>query len=1121
MKNKKPHPPTKQMTISKALIVFLIITGVVSIIAVSISNYFQVTAAIKKERQVQSAHTINEMQQAIKTFVNYRLKTLQDYSKFPILSQGVMQAESSKENLADFFDTLSILGSKTQFTLLDYKGRAIYSTYKYSSEDKIKKNMVKFLVNGDQNMYWDISQFNNMHYWVFAVPVKYDGLREGIFIGEIPIDDFEKDQNISVLLGSHQLEFVLDSKTVFSSGPELKALPDIYPVKGSNLRMHLTWGYKRDDWKHKANRIYISTLVIFIVGFSCVFILYFFIRRFISEPLELLRQNSLKLSKDYSGAKFTENFFLKEISQSADSFNSMADQIQNRVNELQDLKDSLEIEVQQRTLEIKQEQKNFEMIFNTAPTGMLLLDTKGNVDLINQNMADQFDINKENYQDLQVGDILRCSHMLFTARRCGAISACNRCPIHQAQDYIRQNKGKSESVEFTKRVTQNFQPTALTFLIRASHLNIRGGDRILFNFTNITDLKNAENALEVEQQRLAGILRGTNVGTWEWNVQTGETVFNHRWADIIGYSLEEISPVSIETWSKFTHPDDLEKSGSLLEKHFSGAFDYYECEARMKHKNGSWVWILDRGKVISWTEDNKPLMMMGTHQDITKTKEIETALKSARDEAEAANRAKSEFLANMSHEIRTPLNAVIGFSDLLSSIVTHPKQKNYLESIHTAGKGLLTIINDILDLSKIEAGLLKMEYDYLDLRDVINDIMIVFEYTCREKGLETIADIDSNLPGSLLLDEIRVRQILLNLVGNAVKFTNSGIIQITAGFNLLKGKQSGDLTIQVKDTGIGISASDQETIFNAFQQQNGQSNRKFGGTGLGLTITKRIVDLMNGTIEVTSKPGQGSIFTIAINNIQCSDETFSDQESRNSENMESTLFDNASILVIDDIESNRALIKEQLADIGLTVVDKPSGHSGLGFIKSKLPDLILTDIRMPDMDGHQVLDSIRSNPETKHIPVIAVTASTKADEPLNDFSKFDGYLLKPLIKDRLIEEISKFIPYQKHRESSESISPTGFTSGEKIENVSEILMMINKKFIPIYEKFNGALEMDSIREFADQLSDFAAEYNISLIHDYADQLINSVDAFDIPNTQNLIRQFRTVIKIIQEADNDK
>jgi len=722
----KSYPFRKRMSVKTALIVFFTITGFILIVAISVSNYFQVTAVIEKERTELIAHTVNEIQQAIKIFVKYRINILQDYAVFPILAQGVMQPESSQENLADFFDSLSILGSETGFTLLDYKGVTIYSTHGEEIADQVKKSMVQDLINLEGKAFWGICNSTTETHWILAVPVEYNGMKEGILIGEIPVSDFETDQNISFLLGSHQLKLVLDSRIIFSSGPELRTPADIYQVDGSNIAMHLSWGYKRQDWKHKINLVYMSTLVLIILGFCSFLILYILIRRFISEPLELFTEKSLKLANQDPGARFTGIIFLKEIAQGADSFNSMADQIQNRVSELQDLKNNLELEVKQRTLEIKQDQKNLEEIINTAPTGMLLLDEKGNVELINHSMADQFNLNIESCQDLRVGDILRCRNLNNTIQICGSTSACYECPITQTLDHILKTRSESDSIEYKQTINQNGQTLNLDFLVRGTHLNIKGKSQALLTFTNITALKKAENALFVEQQRLGGILRGTNTGTWEWNVQTGETTFNNRWAEIIGYSLDEISPVSIETWMEFTHPDDLEKSNQLLQAHFSGALDYYECEARMKHKNGSWIWILDRGKIVSWTKDNKPLMMMGTHQDISRTKETERELKASRDEADAANRAKSEFLANMSHEIRTPLNAVLGFSDLLSSIVTHPKQKSYLESIHAAGKSLLTIINDILDLSKIEAGLLKMEYDYLDLRDVIHDIMIIF-----------------------------------------------------------------------------------------------------------------------------------------------------------------------------------------------------------------------------------------------------------------------------------------------------------------------------------------------------------------------------------------------------------
>jgi len=356
----KSYPFRKRMSVKTALIVFFTITGFILIIAISVSNYFQVTAAIKKERKELIVHTVNEIQQAIKTFVNYRIKILQDYAVFPILAQGVMQPESSQENLADFFDSLSILGSETSFTLLDYKGGTIYSTHGDEIADHVKKSMVQDLINLEGKAFWGICKLKTENHWTFAVPVQYNGMKEGIFIGEIPVSDFEKDQNISTLLGSHQLKLVLDSRIIFSSGPELRTPADIYQVDGSNIAMHLNWGYKRQDWKHKINLVYMSTLVLIILGFCSFFILYTLIRRFVSEPLELFREKSLKLVNQDSDARFTDIFFLKEIAQGADSFNSMTDQIQNRVRELQDLKDSLELEVKQRTIEIRQEQKNLE-----------------------------------------------------------------------------------------------------------------------------------------------------------------------------------------------------------------------------------------------------------------------------------------------------------------------------------------------------------------------------------------------------------------------------------------------------------------------------------------------------------------------------------------------------------------------------------------------------------------------------------------------------------------------------------------------------------------------------------------------------------------------------------------
>ena len=378
--------------------------------------------------------------------------------------------------------------------------------------------------------------------------------------------------------------------------------------------------------------------------------------------------------------------------------------------------------------------------------------------------------------------------------------------------------------------------------------------------TDITAQKLAEENLSAERRRLADIVNGTNVGTWEWNIRTGETIYNDRWAEIIGYTLKEITPASIDIWTKFAHPDDLKVSDELLEKHFRGETDYYECEIRMRHKNAGWIWVLDRGSVHERDQDGRPLFMSGTHQDITGRKQAEQELIIAKEHAEESDRLKSAFLANMSHEIRTPMNGILGFAELLKEPdLTGEEQQRFIGMIEKGGARLLNIINDIISISKVESGQMEISISDSNINEQIEYVYNFFTPEVERKGMQFFFKIA--LPSNKAIiktDHEKIYAVLTNLVKNAIKYTNEGTIEFGYEIN---GKY---LRFFVKDTGIGIPRDRQEAIFERFVQAGISDKQALQGAGLGLSISKAYVEMLGGEIWVQSEAGKGSIFYFTL-----------------------------------------------------------------------------------------------------------------------------------------------------------------------------------------------------------------------------------------------------------------
>ncbi len=623
-----------------------------------------------------------------------------------------------------------------------------------------------------------------------------------------------------------------------------------------------------------------------------------------------------------------------------------------------------------------------------------------------------------------------------------------------------------------------------------------------------------EDDLRRAESKYRNIVDNATQGIFQTTAEGKILMANPAMVRMLGYDSYEDFINNVSNIEKQVYVDPSRRDLLIRLIREKGLVEGFEFRAYRKDKS-----IIHLAGNIHEARDKqgKFLFLEGILDDITEKKRAR-ALEIAKETAEAANRAKSEFLANMSHEIRTPMNAILGFGEILKEKLSEaPQYQDYLDGINSAGKSLLRLIDDILDLSKIEAGKMEIQKAPMNPHTIIKEIKRIFILKASEKGIKIHVDIGDNSPEIILLDETRLRQILFNIVGNAVKFTQDGSVTISFDSeNFQPGPNTIDLVFRVKDTGIGIPKDQQHIIFEPFKQRSGQQVKRYKGTGLGLAITRRLVDMMDGEITLESEVNRETTFTLRFPGVELSSITTVPPPGQETNGIPDIQFCGSKILMVEDIQSNREVIRAYLEDYDLEIFEAESGEDAVSLAKTISLDFIFMDIQLPGMSGVETSYKIKAMENYKDTPVVALTASAMKEQKLEIMECCDGYLMKPVSKKELIMELVRFLPFKKAEDmpcGPEDVSKKEKTLAEHLEKeirediLPDLKKIFKTKLDKLFEEIEGTYSLDETEEFSNTIFTTGRDLGLESLTRYGTLLLGAVESFKLDDIETFVSMY--------------